>query len=77
MSTKLVAILSMMGAWLVGGMGSARAADVTRNFETNSLSGLRVSGNAPSVQSSIKRLGRYGMRSYLNRYTRFVPYRGG
>ena len=72
---RLLAILSMTGACLAGGMGSARAAGVTRNFETNSLSGLRVSGNAPSVQGSIKRLGRYGMRSYLNRSTSAVSYR--
>ena len=53
----------------------ARAAEVTRNFETNSLSGLNVSGNAPSVQGSIKRLGRYAMRSDLDRYTSRVSYR--
>jgi Polysaccharide lyase len=71
--TRLLAIVSMMGAWLVGEM--ARAAEVTRNFETNSLSGLAVSGNTPSVQGTIKRLGRYGMRSYLNRSTSAVSYR--
>ena len=74
-STRRFAIVSMMGVCMVGGMGSARAAEVIRDFETNSLSGLRVSGNAPTVQSSIKRLGRYGMRSDLDRFTSPVPYR--
>jgi hypothetical protein len=74
-STKLLAILSMMGAWLVGGMGSARAEEIIRDFETNSLSGLNVSGNAPTVQGSIKRLGRYAMRSDLDYYTSNVSYR--
>jgi Polysaccharide lyase len=77
MSTRSLAILSMIGAWLFDGMEWARAADadVTRNFETNSLSGWRISGNAPSVQSSTKRLGRYGMRTYLDRYQSNVPNR--
>jgi Polysaccharide lyase len=75
MSTRSLAILSLIGAWLLDGMECARAAEVTRNFETNSLSGMNVSGNAPSVQGSIKRLGRYGMRSDLNRYTSRVSYR--
>jgi Polysaccharide lyase len=77
MSTRSLAILSMIGIWLFDGMEWARAADadITRNFETNSLSGWRVAGNAPSVQGTIKRLGRYGMRSYLNRSTSTVSYR--
>ena len=75
MSTRSLAILGMISALAVGWNESARAADVTRNFETNSLTGLRVHGNAPTVQSSIKRVGKYGMRTYLNRYTSSVPYR--
>jgi hypothetical protein len=55
-------------------MGSARRRGDT-NFETNSLSGMNVSGNAPSVQGSIKRLGRYGMRSDLDRYISPISYR--
>ena len=71
MNTRSFAILSIIGgAWLFDGMQWAHAADdnITRNFETNSLTGLKVSGNAPSVQSSVKRLGRYGMRTDLDRY---------
>jgi hypothetical protein len=40
--------------------------DEVRFFESNSLDGLRVSGNSPTVQSSIKRGGRYAMKSHLS-----------
>jgi hypothetical protein len=75
MNTRLLAILGMIGAWLTCGMGFARAEEIIRDFETNSLSGLKVSGNAPTVQSSIKRLGRYAMRSDLDRFASRVSYR--
>jgi Polysaccharide lyase len=75
MSTRSLAILSLIGAWLFAGMEYARAADLIRNFESNSLSGLKTSGNPPTVQSSIKRLGRYGMRSDLDRFNSPVMYR--
>jgi Polysaccharide lyase len=75
MNTRSLAILSIIGAWLTGGIGCARAEEVIRDFETNSLSGLKTSGNPPTVQSSIKRLGRYAMRSDLDRFNSPVMYR--
>ena len=75
MSARSLVIVSMIAASLSGGLDGARAAEVIRDFETNSLSGLKVTGNAPTVQSSIKRLRSYSSRSYLNRYTSNVPNR--
>ena len=48
---------------------------INRDFETKSLTGLRVSGNSPAIESKIRRLGYHGMRSVLDRYSSPVPYR--
>jgi hypothetical protein len=46
---------------------AAWAIDEVRFFEEGKLGGgLRVSGNAPTVQSSIKRGGKYAMKTYLS-----------
>src|SRR5690606_31036556 len=46
--------------------GAALAVDEVRFFESNSLGGFRVSGNAPKVQSKIVRGGKYAMQSSLS-----------
>jgi Polysaccharide lyase len=76
MSARAAAMLTMMGASLLGAPESVIGTEsVVVDFETNSLSGVNVSGNAPTVQSSIRRHGRYAMRSDLDRYASRDPYR--
>ncbi len=51
------------------GTGVAAPLVFASGFETGDLTHWRPSGNAPEVQTSIKREGRYGMRSVTDRYS--------
>jgi hypothetical protein len=64
-------------ALLLGCVGPSIGAEViySADFEGGSLTPLTTSGNAPSVQTTITRGGKYGMKSYLHRSTSTPSYR--